>query len=242
MKLTLDITDWQAVAPGLSVPEEWEKWSAISPAAIDGSHPLAKCSQLPMMTARRLNSGSRLAVDCGLSILRRNKVDAIVYTSRHGELERNYQILMNLAQTEPVSPTNFAMSVHNSSVGNLTIVAKAPLVSSSVSAGIDSFQQGLFEVATLHHAGYNKVLLVDFDGKIPDFYHNEIDENTPTFPFAVALLFEQGKNLHCEKHPSPETEPSLPQSLQFLHGWLNGKQLFTVAGDHCAWHWSNGSK
>ncbi|CDL86530.1 beta-ketoacyl synthase chain length factor [Xenorhabdus cabanillasii] len=238
MKLTLDITDWQAVAPGLSVPEEWENWSAISPAVIDGSNPLAKCSQLPMMTARRLHSGSRLAVDCGLSILRRNKVDAIVYTSRHGELERNYQILMNLAHTESVSPTNFAMSVHNSSVGNLTIVAKAPLVSSSVSAGIDSFQQGLFEVATLLHAGYNKVLLVDFDGKIPDFYLNVIDENTPTYPFAVALLLEQGKDLHCEKRSSQKTAPSLPQSLQFLHGWLNGEPCFTVTGDHCEWHWS----
>ncbi|AOM42206.1 beta-ketoacyl synthase chain length factor [Xenorhabdus hominickii] len=238
MKLTLDITDWQAIAPGLSTTEEWEKWSAASPATIDKSLPLAKCTQLPMMTARRLSSGSRLAVDCGLSILRRNQVDAIVYTSRHGELERNYQILQNLAQAESVSPTNFAMSVHNSSVGNLTIVAKAPLVSSSVSAGIDSFQQGLFEVSTLLHAGHSKVLLVDFDGMIPDFYHNAIGANTPTYPFSVALLLEQGSSLQCTRQPELETEPHLPQGLQFLYGWLRNEQGFTVSGDHCQWHWS----
>lgn len=46
-----------------------------------------------MMTARRLNSGSKLAVDCGLSMLRKHAIDAVVYTSRHGELERNYRIL-----------------------------------------------------------------------------------------------------------------------------------------------------
>ncbi|OTA20148.1 hypothetical protein Xbed_01622 [Xenorhabdus beddingii] len=238
MKLTLDITDWQAIAPGLSMAEEWKTWSATSPAAIDASCPLAKCTQLPMMTARRLSSGSRLAVDCGLSILQRNQVDAIVYTSRHGELERNYQILQNLARTESVSPTHFAMSVHNSSVGNLTIVAKAPLVSSSVAAGIDSFQQGLFEALTLLHAGHRKVLLVDFDGEIPRFYHNVIHANTPTYPFAVALLLEQGTGLHYTKQLSSQTEPNLPQSLQFLHGWLRGESRFMVTGDHCQWSWS----
>ncbi|MDC9605372.1 beta-ketoacyl synthase chain length factor [Xenorhabdus griffiniae] len=238
MKLTLDITDWQAIAPGLSLTEDWLEWSATLPATIDKSRPLQKCAQLPMMTARRLSSGSRLGVDCGLSILRRNQVGAIVYTSRHGELERNYQILQNLAQKENVSPTNFAMSVHNSAVGNLTIVAKAPLVSSSVSAGIDSFQQGIFDALTLLHAGYRKVLLVDFEGEIPSFYHNVIDANTPAYPFAVALLLEQGSGLRCTKQSSAKTEPSLPQSLQFLHGWLRGEQNFTVAGDHCQWHWS----
>ncbi|WFQ78552.1 beta-ketoacyl synthase chain length factor [Xenorhabdus sp. SF857] len=238
MKLTLDITDWQAIAPGLSHIDEWKKWSATLPVTIDQSRPLEKCTQLPMMTARRLSSGSRLAVDCGLSILRRNQVDAIVYTSRHGELERNYQILQNLAQKENVSPTNFTMSVHNSSVGNLTIVAKAPLVSSSVSAGIDSFQQGLFEALTLLHTGHRKVLLVDFEGEIPRFYHNVIDAKTPTYPFAVALLLEQGTGLHCTKQFSVETEPSLPQSLQFLRHWLQGEQNFIVSGDHCQWNWS----
>ncbi|MEQ2024417.1 beta-ketoacyl synthase chain length factor [Xenorhabdus szentirmaii] len=245
MKLTLDITDWQAIAPGLSTPEEWAAWSTSSPAIIDESHPLTKCTQLPMMTARRLSSGSRLAVDCGLGILRRNQVDAIVYTSRHGELERNYQILQNLALTESVSPTNFAMSVHNSSVGNLTIVAKAPLVSSSVSAGIDSFQQGLFEALTLLHVGHRNVLLVDFDGVIPNFYHNAIPANTPTYPFAVALLLEQGPPLLCQKqvHCDPNvsslrTASPLPQSLQFLHGWLRGDKNFSVSGEHCQWNWS----
>ncbi|MDX7987025.1 beta-ketoacyl synthase chain length factor [Xenorhabdus sp. 12] len=238
MKLTLDIIDWQAIAPGISTPEEWAEWSATSPATIDKSRPLAKCTQLPMMTARRLSSGSRLAVDCGLSILRRQQVDAIVYTSRHGELERNYQILQNLAQAESVSPTNFAMSVHNSSVGNLTIVAKAPLVSSSVSAGVDSFQQGLFEVLALFHAGHKKVLIVDFDGEIPHFYNDVIDANTPSYPFAVALLLTQGTSLNCTKQASQETEPNLPQSLQFLHGWLQGKQNFVVSGEHCRWCWA----
>lgn len=109
--------------------------------------PRHRLTDLPMMTARRLNSGSKLAVDCGLAMLRKHAIDAVVYTSRHGELERNYRILHALATDQAVSPTDFAMSVHNSAVGNLTIAARQPIVSSSISAGQDTFQQGVVRSA-----------------------------------------------------------------------------------------------
>ncbi len=115
-----------------------------------------------MMTARRLSSGSKLAVECGLSMLQKHAIDAVLYTSRHGELERNYRILEALATNQAVSPTDFALSVHNSAVGNLTIAAKQPVVSSSLAAGKDTFQQGLCEVISLLQAGYQRVLMVDF--------------------------------------------------------------------------------
>lgn len=103
MKFTLTLIDWQARAPGLSDADEWQAWSRRSD-AIDPAAPLAKLTDLPMMTARRLNSGSRLAVDLGLMMLRKHRIDAVVYSSRHGELERNFRILRALAAEQPVSP------------------------------------------------------------------------------------------------------------------------------------------
>ena len=96
MKFAFNIIDWQARAPGLSETEQWHEWSRLSH-AIDPTAPLAKLNELPMMTARRLSSGSKLAVDCGLAMLRRHDINAVLYTSRHGELERNYRILHALA-------------------------------------------------------------------------------------------------------------------------------------------------
>lgn len=124
MKFALNITNWQALAPGLSDVQQWQAWSR-QPWAIDPAAPLAKLSELPMMTARRLSSGSKLAVECGLTMLRRHQPDAVLYTSRHGELERNYRIVHALATEQALSPTDFALSVHNSSVGNLTIVVNS---------------------------------------------------------------------------------------------------------------------
>lgn len=238
MKFTLTIIDWQARAPGLSDADAWQAWSRRSD-AIDPAAPLAKPTDLPMMTARRLNPGSRQAVDLGLAMLRKHRIDAVVYASRHGELERNYRILEALAAEEPVSPTDFAMSVHNSAVGNLTIAARQPIVSSSVSAGMDTFQQSLCEVLSLLHAGYSRVLLVDFDGQLPAFYHAGLPPQMPVWPYALALVIEAGEALSCETHgKSAGEEPALPQSLQFLRHYLSDEQRFTLPGERLEWQWT----
>lgn len=188
------------MAPWLSETEQWHEWSRLSH-AIDPTAPLAKLNELPMMTARRLSSGSKLAVDCGLAMLRRHDINAVLYTSRHGELERNYRILHATATGQALSPTDFALSVHNSAVGNLTIAAKKPIASSSLSAGRDTFQQGLCEVIGLLQAGYQRVLMVDFDGFLPEFYHPQLPPDMPTWPFAVALVIESGDSWQCETRP-----------------------------------------
>lgn len=240
MKFALNIIDWQARAPGLSDATQWQAWSRES-LAIDPAAPQAKLTALPMMTARRLNSGSKLAVDCGLSMLRKHAIDAVVYTSRHGELERNYRILHALATGQAVSPTDFAMSVHNSAVGNLTIAARQPIVSSSLSAGLDTFQQGLCEVLSLLHAGYSRVLLVDFDGALPDFYHPHLPPHMPTWPYALALVIEAGDMLRCETQTGSDgIEPPLPQSLMFLQHYLHDEPAFVVSGERLLWQWSRG--
>lgn len=115
MKFSLNIIDWQARAPGLSDATEWQAWSRLQ-LTVDPAAPLPRLTALPMMTARRLNSGSKLAVDIGLAMLQNHAIDAVVYSSRHGELERNDRILHALATGQSVSPTDFAMSVHNSAV------------------------------------------------------------------------------------------------------------------------------
>jgi hypothetical protein len=238
MNLALNIIDWQARAPGLSDTAQWREW-ACQRHVIDPDAPQAKLTELPMMTARRLSSGSRLAVECGMSMLRRHSIDAVLYTSRHGELERNYRILHALATGQAVSPTDFALSVHNSAVGNLTIAAQQPIVSSSLSAGIDTFQQGLCEVAGLLHAGYQRVLMVDFDGTLPAFYHSGLPEAMPTWAYAVALVIEAGDDWQCRtQRASAFSEPPLAQSMQFLQHFLRDDAAFTLDGERLQWRWS----
>ncbi len=238
MKFTLTLIDWQARAPGLSDADEWQAWSRRSD-AINPAAPLAKLTDLPMMTARRLNSGSRLAVESWPD-------DAAQTPHRCRRLQ---QPSWGAGAQFPYSPgpggrtarfpTDFAMSVHNSAVGNLTIAARQPVVSSSVSAGMDTFQQSLCDVLSLLHAGYSRVLLVDFDGLLPDFYHAGLPPQMPVWPYALALVIEAGNTLSCETHVNrtPE-EPALPQSLQFLRHYLRDERQFTLPGERLLWQWT----
>ena len=130
MKLAFNIVDWQAVAPALTTTAEWQQW-ARQPARIDRKAKLTGCVPLPAMIARRLNTGSRLAAGCGLALVRRQQVDALVFCSRHGELESNFQLLTQLAHQNSLSPTDFVMSVHNSAAGNRAIAAKISVPATS---------------------------------------------------------------------------------------------------------------
>lgn len=237
MKLAYSLLDWQALAPGLASRDVWQGW-AQQPLALDTTQPVAKPHFLPMMTARRLSGGSRAAVECGLALLARQSVDAVVFTSRHGELERNLRILTALANEDALSPTDFAMSVHNSAVGSLTIASRQPLVSTSISAGIDSFQQGLVEVAALHQAGYARVMLVDFDDTVPDYYLQWLPKDIKTMPYAVGLVLGAGDALRCTAQPlTRDVTCALPQSLAFLHGWLSNATAFSLPGERLSWCW-----
>lgn len=240
MKFTLDMLDWQALAPGVNSCEHWIQW-AMRPDADKFSGEIPKCAQIPMMTARRMSIGSRFAVDTVLSLLEKHKVDAAIFTSRHGELEKTGRILHNLANEEPVSPTEFSMSVHNTAAGWLTITGKNALPVTSLAAGNDSFQQGILEAQSILSAGASRVMLVDFDGQIPAIYNESV--NSEFLPYAVAIILVAGNTLQCERVSLPGEHQALPlpQSLQFLRGYLSSSSSFEVsAGNRHSWQWSRG--
>ncbi|UJD88151.1 beta-ketoacyl synthase chain length factor [Rahnella aquatilis] len=237
MKFSLDIVDWRAVALGVDSCEHWIQWARCSDInTFSGANP--KSQQIPMMSARRMSIGSRFAVDSGLALLVNNNVDAAIFTSRHGELEKTGRILHSLAGGEALSPTEFSMSVHNTAAGWLTIISKNPLPVTSLTAGKDSFHQGMLEAQAMLATGASRVMLVDFDGEIPDIYNESV--NSEFLPYAVAIILTAGDTLKCQRISlsGEDMNPELPQSLQFLRGYLSSSPLFHISVDNRhSWQW-----
>lgn len=238
---------WHARVPAVA-SAGWVAESGSPAELVDAAGPMR---HLPMMAARRLGSGDRLVVDGVLSLLSAHPTDALVLCSRHGELERNDRVMRALAAQAPVSPTDFTMSVHNAAAGTCTIAAGQPLVSSSLSAGADTFQQAFFEVMSLFQAGHQRVLLADFEGIIPPFYRDEVGVTLSMAPYAVCLLLEPGTQWLCRQQAWPvqkkEAEMSKqvdgwpPQSVQWLRGMLSEDKRFVVYGQSHLWQWSRTS-
>lgn len=242
MKFLFSIVDWYALAPGLDQKSAWLKWAQDEQALIQADAILPKCKHLPMMQARRLMLGCRYAVECGLELLKKNTdIDAVVFSNRHSELERNYNILQALVQNMDVSPTDFAMSVHNAAAGTLSIIEKKYIPMSAISAGEDSFLQAFFEVHSLFNKGYHRVLLLDFEGRIPDYYKKILHENDVHQPYAISLVLEKGEGWQCcleqLQSLSHNKQMRLPKSIMFLHALLSNKQNFKILGLNQNWYW-----
>src|ERR1700691_2625239 len=82
--------------------------------------------QLPTMMQRRLTPLGRTAAGMLHNSSSRSNSEQIpwVVSCRHGDLHRMINLLSSLARNEPLSPTEFSMSVHNAIIGAFSIATK----------------------------------------------------------------------------------------------------------------------
>ncbi|WP_240999111.1 beta-ketoacyl synthase chain length factor, partial [Pseudomonas viridiflava] len=102
---------WRAWAPGLASADEWEQWSR-TPRQLQDSNEAPDVSFLPAMQRRRLGRMARMAFAVGWPLSEDHERMPLVFVSRHGETPRTFEILRDLAADEPMSPTQFSLSVH----------------------------------------------------------------------------------------------------------------------------------
>lgn len=235
MNFSINIVDYSVKAFGITTKEEFIDF-ALGKSTVYTEAKNPKPEFIPMMTARRLSQGCRLAVDIGLKLNSQYDIEAVIYSSRSGELEHNYKVLESNVNGVDCSPTDFSMSVHNCAVGNFTILSKKKIPSSSITAGTDSFMQALTDAYIMLKAGYKKVLLVDFDVNLPQFFKDYIEDGAPTYPFAVGFVLELGDQINISTAKSEKRIISdLPLSMIFAKNFASNNSSFSVQGEKLQW-------
>ncbi|MBP4041436.1 beta-ketoacyl synthase chain length factor [Aeromonas sp. SrichE-2G] len=232
--LSFSLQDSQALSPGLVDEAAWQAWAQQGRWPVEPPFPATPL--LPMMMARRLSQGSRLAVQVGLSLLASHPVDYAIFASRHGELTRSMTLLQALADRQALSPTDFSMSVHNTAAGLCSIQGKAAIPMTSLAAGESSLMAGLTEAVAALQAGARKVLLVAFEGPVPGFHRPWLGSEAP--PHALGLVLEAGDQWRCEGvRPAVDAARPLPQSLAFWRALLRDERTLTLGDDRQEWTW-----
>lgn len=86
MQHTFEILDLKAVLPSCGTPEEHLEWAeGRCGLSREGKYP--RSQQVPKMTARRLDTGCKLAVELVLELTAQHPgIQAVVFSSRHGVL------------------------------------------------------------------------------------------------------------------------------------------------------------
>ncbi|MBO0333341.1 beta-ketoacyl synthase chain length factor [Sneathiella sp. CAU 1612] len=183
--ISFSVRQWSAWAPSLDSPEAWRLW-ADGDTDIPKGEAVPDVRDLPAGQRRRLSRLGKIALRVAMDV-EAEETPRVVFSSRNGNVTEMLSLLKSLAVEDPVSPTGFGMSVHNSLAGMLSIVSKNRESHTAIAAGGESLCLGLIEAITsLKEDPTSPVLLLHADETLPDFYAPFQETDMPVC--ALALL------------------------------------------------------
>ena len=184
------------------------------------------------MQRRRLGRLARMAFAVGWPLAEGYARLPLVFVSRHGETPRTFEILRDVAANEPLSPTQFSLSVHNAVIGLWSILRGETSEMTALAAAGDGLEHGIFEAAALLAEGAPAVLLIVTEEQPPHAYSDWIDD--VPFPYAVGLLLTPGTQWQLSLQLNND---ELPDG-QWPHA-LNLLQILNTARNTCQHPWKN---
>ncbi|MDD1791866.1 beta-ketoacyl synthase chain length factor [Enterovibrio sp. ZSDZ42] len=226
-----------ALSPGLVNQEDWTNWSHLDYQWPEGEN-TPPASAIPAMMRRRMSAISKLAVQIATELIEHESVDFVVFSSRHGELQRTITLLNEIQAGQDASPTAFSQSVHNTAAGLFTIATKQAIPATSLSGGEDSFHYALTEAAIyLTENPKHKVLVVDFDAPLPEPYTPFNQYHVP--PYAFGVIIEHGEQFTVSRSSASRHDATLllPQALAFYANVMNAAPTFVIQSSRQHWEW-----
>lgn len=148
------------------------------------------CNFLPPLLRRRCSFTTRMALEASHKALQACDLDpqniSVIHTSRYGEIQSLHELLQNLVQKTPLSPTTFSNSVHHTPIGYFSLFSHNQGIGRTLSAGSNTFAMGLLEAYTLSCQSSAPVLLVHSDEFVPSEFN--LQESTKSAVGAWALV------------------------------------------------------
>jgi hypothetical protein len=234
--MNFHIEGLRAWAPGLESEDDWRAWCS-APVVVRDEQQQPDVSFLPAMQRRRLSRLARMLFHVAWPLAEGQGPLPMVFASRHGETPRTLNILTELAQDEPLSPTQFSLSVHNAIIGLWSILRADDSEMTAMAATGDGLEQAMVEASGLLAEGAPAVLLVIAEELPPDLYTPYIDD--VPFSYALALLLKPGKTWTLSLAPAVSGLPAAwPHPLNLLRAFHGGQRTLTHNWKHRQWTWS----
>jgi hypothetical protein len=201
--------------------------------------------ELPLLLRRRVTPVGRRAMRAAykLSAPRNTR---FVSCSRHGEFARTVGLLSALAGEEPLSPSEFSLSVHHALLGLLSIARRNMSGHTAVAAGTDSFGFGLLEaLALLIDEPRWPVLLVYYDEPLCQPYA-ELDSGDGR-AIALGVLLSacqpdrERRSLTIQadvQRGSAQDRATTGQAMDFVHFLSATEETFHSRGAGIDWRWA----
>lgn len=234
------IRAWAACAAQLETQQAWQAWSR-APWLPKGDALPTLAAMAPMLR-RRITALGRAALHPAYAC--QPGVDGIpvIFASRHGDTLRPLQMLGDLADGEPLSPTAFGLSVHNAIGALYSIDRGDPGNLQALAAGRDTVEAAVVEACGLLADGAPEVLLVHYEAPLPEAYAVFADEPECLFGWAWRVSMPQAGQPVFSLEVVGEALPGaagvpLPHGLEVLRFMLSGDTELRHAGERAGWRW-----
>lgn len=236
MRVEFSVSSWAAWAPGLTSQEAWRAWAAAPPVAPRGDE-APPLTEVPAMARRRVERLGRPAFQVAQWCEGEARGLPLVFASRHGDPGRGADLLFSLARQEPLSPTSFALSVHNAVGAQFSIIRGDTANVSAISNGLFTVEAAVVEAVSLLGEGHPEVMIVVYDAGPPALYAPHYDE--PPADFAFAWRITRGTSFCLESAELPPS-PSLvlPHGLAVFRFFLGSEPSYQRADPLAGWRWS----
>ncbi|MEH8022141.1 beta-ketoacyl synthase chain length factor [Rheinheimera metallidurans] len=198
-------------------------------------------TQVPAMARRRLSKLTKLAFDVALQASAQQDKAALptIFASRHGDLHKTLMLLQQLGRQEELSPSQFALSVHNAISGQFSMYSQNQADSNAIAAGADTLHYAVLEAAARFSSepDLTQLLVVYADEPVPEPYQQFCQD--PSMPIALALLLHrsEGQLVQFIMQSNAASQAESDQAFKlvpFLQGEQNQLEL---AGHLRQWLW-----
>lgn len=237
----LRIEGWRAWAPGLHDADAWLAWARAPRVVPDDAQAQPACEFLPAMQRRRLSRLARMTLDAAWPLCGEHEQLPFVFASRHGETPRTYALLGEVAGGQPLSPTQFGLSVHNAIAGQWSILRGQRGESTAIAGEADTFEHAMLEGAMQLAAGAPAALVVLAEERPPAAYDGWIGD----VPFSYAVALRLGRagasgedwRLRLSRRDGADAPSPWPHALDFLRALLVRQPTLEHTCKTRRWNW-----
>ncbi len=230
-----------AWAPGIETPEAWRAWAEAPFKILGNTEPGVR--QMPPMLRRRAGFLGKMALEVAYQCLDGRTGIPTVFCSRHGDVSRAVNLLTELAQDCPLSPTGFGLAVHNANAGLFSIARADQANHLALAAGASTIEHAIIEACSLLADGAPEVLLVAYENCLPALFKEFEDCAEQAHAWAWLMQPSGSNSINLRWSVAPKelqvAQNSLPGSLEVLQFFLKQQQALRRIADGRIWTWSH---
>ncbi len=212
---------WSAWAPGLETIETQREWAA-GRATIRHTADAPPLSFLPMLFRRRLSQLSKMVLQVGHALAGDGGNPPVVFASRFGEVNKQYQITDTLIASGEVRPGVFSLSVFNAPVFLLSIAEHIHAAGNALYARDQDTVVALVEALGILLQPESRDCLVLFgDEYLPAPYRTLFADVPEPYAFGMLLSRESAAGCrHLAIDLKDQPGPDQPEHPLTLLRWL----------------------